>query len=84
MKQGLVVGGMFVTCSVLAPIMWHMWIMMGTANSNFYFGVTLAYNTAQIFLVTDFLFAYTKREFYLENGILKTKDGSAVKLELLH
>lgn len=53
MKQGLVVGGMFVTCSVLAPIMWHMWIMMGTANSNFYFGVTLAYNTAQVNKTTN-------------------------------
>jgi phosphatidylinositol glycan class U len=49
MKQGLIVGGMLVSCSVLAPIMWHTWIMMGTSNSNFYFGVTLAYNTAQIF-----------------------------------
>jgi len=48
MKQGLVVGCMFVSCSVLAPIMWQMWIILGTANSNFYFGVTLAYNAAQV------------------------------------
>ena len=50
MKQGLIIGGILVTTSVLAPIMWHMWILMGTANSNFYFAVTLAYNTAQVIL----------------------------------
>ena len=48
MKQGLIVAGMFISCSVLAPILWHLWIVMGTANANFYFGVTLAYNTAQV------------------------------------
>lgn len=48
MKQGLVIACMFISCSVLAPILWHLWIVMGTANSNFYFGVTLAYNTAQV------------------------------------
>lgn len=48
MKQGLIVAGMFISCSVLTPILWHLWIVMGTANANFYFGVTLAYNTAQV------------------------------------
>ncbi len=50
MKQGLVISCMFISCSVLAPILWHLWIIMGTANSNFYFGVTLAYNTAQVII----------------------------------
>ena len=50
MKQGLVVGCIFVSCSALAPIMWQMWIILGTANSNFYFGVTLAYNAAQVIM----------------------------------
>lgn len=59
---------MLITCSVLAPILWHLWIMLGTANSNFYFGVTLAYNTAQILLVTDYFFAFTKRQFHIDHG----------------
>lgn len=59
---------MLVTCSVLAPILWHLWIMLGTANSNFYFGVTLAYNTAQILLVTDYFFAFTKRQHHITHG----------------
>jgi len=68
MKQGILIGGMFVTTLALAPIMWHIWIMMGTGNANFYFASTLALNTAQIFLITDLLFAQIKREFFLHSG----------------
>jgi phosphatidylinositol glycan class U len=82
MKQGLVISCMFISCSVLAPILWHLWIIMGTANSNFYFGVTLAYNTAQIFLVTDLLFAFVKREYYIDNGCVTDSDGKLTRLEL--
>ena len=82
-KQGLVVGCTIVTCSAVAPIMWHLWIMLGTANSNFFFGVTLAYNTAQILLVTDVMFAFKKREFYLEHGIPKDEEGNIRRLELV-
>ncbi|CAG2176453.1 unnamed protein product [Oppiella nova] len=82
MKQGLIITCMFVSCSVLAPILWHLWIVMGTANSNFYFGVTLAYNTAQIFLITDLLFAFVKREFYINNGVKTEADGKLSRLEL--
>jgi phosphatidylinositol glycan class U len=52
MKQGLIISCVFACCAVLAPIMWQMWIVLGTANSNFYFGVTLAYNTAQVRIQT--------------------------------
>lgn len=48
MKQGLLVACVFISCTVLAPLMWQMWIILGTANSNFYFGVTLAYNVGQV------------------------------------
>lgn len=82
-KQGLVVGCTIVTCSAVAPIMWHLWIMLGTANSNFFFGVTLAYNVAQILLATDILFACKKRDFYLEHGIPKDENGKVRRLELV-
>lgn len=116
MKQGLLVACVFISCSVLAPLMWHMWIILGTANSNYYFGVTLAYNVGQvrirlcrnfivyssilyffifkiylklmhfislqIFLITDLLFAYLKREFYLSNGIKVDDKDKPLKLEL--
>ncbi|XP_053213035.1 phosphatidylinositol glycan anchor biosynthesis class U protein-like [Panonychus citri] len=82
MKQGLLVACVFISCTVLAPLMWQMWIILGTANSNFYFGVTLAYNVGQIFLITDLLFAYLKRDFYLSNGIKLDEQKKPLKLEL--
>lgn len=52
---------------VLLPIVWYLWIVLGTANANFLFGVTLCIAAAQIFLITDFCFAWVKQEFWLKN-----------------
>ncbi|XP_065204794.1 phosphatidylinositol glycan anchor biosynthesis class U protein [Planococcus citri] len=82
MQQGFIVTCFFVGCSMFAPTVWHLWIYSGSANANFYFGVTLAFATTQIFLVTDLLFAYIKREFMLKHGITKSIEGRDVKLVL--
>ncbi|XP_037525987.1 phosphatidylinositol glycan anchor biosynthesis class U protein-like [Rhipicephalus sanguineus] len=82
MKQYFLVGCIFVSCSALAPLLWHLWIFSSSANANFYFGITLAFNTGQIFLITDLLFAHVKRKFYLENGDPKELEEKNMKLEL--
>ncbi|KHJ88343.1 GPI transamidase subunit PIG-U [Oesophagostomum dentatum] len=61
-RYTLVVGGTIVTCVVLMPVMWHMWIVAGSGNANFYFAVTLIYNVAQIYLMIDLMFAYFRKE----------------------
>lgn len=48
MKSTLVISCTIVTTSVLAPILWYLWIILGTANANFYFGITIGYNVAQV------------------------------------
>lgn len=60
-KRGIISTCCIMTCFGLAPVFWHLWIVMGTANSNFYFGITLAFITAQIILLTDMLFSQSKR-----------------------
>ncbi|MPC42150.1 Phosphatidylinositol glycan anchor biosynthesis class U protein [Portunus trituberculatus] len=82
MRQTFIVGCMFVSTSVLGPIMYNLWIFSGSANANFYFAVTLAFNTAQIFLVTDLLFAYVKWEYQLTHGSKIEVDGSPGRLTL--
>lgn len=82
MKQYFLVGCIFVSCSALAPLLWHLWIFSSSANANFYFGITLAFNTGQIFLITDLLFAYVKRKFYLEHGDPKELQEKNLKIEL--
>ncbi|XP_071538949.1 phosphatidylinositol glycan anchor biosynthesis class U protein [Panulirus ornatus] len=82
MRQTFIVGCMFVATSVLGPIMYNLWIFNGSANANFYFAVTLAFNTAQIFLVTDLLFAHVKREYHLIHGSKMEVDGVPARLTL--
>lgn len=48
MQQKFLVGCFFIATSVLAPIQWFLWIYSGSANANFYFGVTIAFGTAQV------------------------------------
>ncbi|RZC34136.1 PIG-U domain containing protein [Asbolus verrucosus] len=81
-QQGFLVGVIFLITTALGPILWHLWIYSNSANANFYFGVTLAFAIAQIFLVTDILFAYLKREFCLKNGKDRKIDGKDALLIL--
>ena len=68
MKQMFIVGNMFLASTVLGPVLYQMWIYNGSANSNYFFAINLVFGTAQIFLVTDLLFAQIKRDFYLKDG----------------
>jgi hypothetical protein len=60
----------------------QLWIYNGSANANYFFAITLVFGTAQIFLITDILFAYVKREFYLLNGYKAIKTASNGKDEV--
>uniref|UniRef100_A0A2P2I1J7 Phosphatidylinositol glycan anchor biosynthesis class U protein-like n=1 Tax=Hirondellea gigas TaxID=1518452 RepID=A0A2P2I1J7_9CRUS len=82
LRQSFLVGCMLVASSVLGPIMYNLWIYSGAANANFYFAVTLAFNTAQIFLVTDLLFGHVKRQHLLMSGSSMTVDGQPARLTL--
>ncbi|XP_017794815.1 PREDICTED: phosphatidylinositol glycan anchor biosynthesis class U protein [Habropoda laboriosa] len=80
-RQGFIVGCFMLFCTVFAPTVWYQWIYARSANANFYFGVTLAFAIAQIFLLTDILFASVKHEYAIRYGI-KDVSGSTVKLIL--
>ncbi|KAL6449328.1 hypothetical protein ACFW04_000738 [Cataglyphis niger] len=82
MQQGFIVGCFLLFCTVFAPTVWHQWIYSRSANANFYFGVTLAFAIAQIFLLTDILFASVKHEFAIQHGINKKVNGNEAKLLL--
>ncbi|XP_063395069.1 phosphatidylinositol glycan anchor biosynthesis class U protein [Cydia fagiglandana] len=82
MQQKFIVGCAFIITSALGPTVWHLWIYSGSANANFFFGVTLSFATAQIFLITDLLFAFIKREFTLKHGSSREVDGKPAKLVL--
>jgi phosphatidylinositol glycan class U len=68
MRNLMVETVMYVVATVIAPILWHLWIYAASANANFYFAITLTYATAQIFLVTDLVFAFLRYEYELVHG----------------
>ena len=80
----LVVMCMVAVSSIVGPILWHLWIHSGSANANFYFSMTLVYNLAQIFLVTDVMYAFMAHQYDLLHGLPRLdKQGKPVKLTLV-
>ncbi|XP_033755506.1 phosphatidylinositol glycan anchor biosynthesis class U protein-like [Pecten maximus] len=77
MRNTFVVTCMFICTTVFAPILHHLWLYAGSANANFYFAISLAFSLAEIFLVTDLLFAFLRREYDMLQGKKHTlPDGS--------
>ncbi|KAM6113039.1 phosphatidylinositol glycan anchor biosynthesis class U protein isoform 2-T2 [Pterocles gutturalis] len=72
-----------IVCSFLFPVLWHLWIYAGSANSNFYYAITLTFNIGQILLISDYFYAFLRREYYLTHGLhLTRQDGTEAMLVL--
>lgn len=54
MRNTFVTVCMFLVCTVFAPIQYYLWIYAGSANANFYFAISLAFSTAQVFHILNF------------------------------
>ena len=83
--QTFLIAGIMLSTTILAPILWQLWIYNNSANANYYFAINLFFSTAQIFLITDLLFASVKRDFFLKEGYSvteKEKDGKKYILQL--
>ncbi|KAK5584662.1 hypothetical protein RB653_006278 [Dictyostelium firmibasis] len=57
----VIVVAIFVT--VLAPILWQMWIYQGTGNANFYYTINLVFTIAQVLLIVDSLSVLLKLDY---------------------
>lgn len=68
MRNFLIYTCMLIASTVLAPIMFYLWLGSGGGNANFYFAITLVYSVGQIFLLVDVLYSNLKREFIKKNG----------------
>ncbi|QQP35218.1 Phosphatidylinositol glycan anchor biosynthesis class U protein [Caligus rogercresseyi] len=83
MKQSFFVANMLLAATVLGPILFQLWIYNGSANANYFFAINLVFGTAQIFLVTDVLFAQVKRDFFLEKGFTQVNAQGEKELSKL-
>ncbi|XP_008319495.3 phosphatidylinositol glycan anchor biosynthesis class U protein [Cynoglossus semilaevis] len=83
LRNIFLVSCLLLASSLLFPVLWHLWIYAGSANSNFYYAITLVFNVAQILLVSDYFYAFLRREHHLTYGLyLKRKDGSEAAMVL--
>ncbi|XP_068171316.1 phosphatidylinositol glycan anchor biosynthesis class U protein isoform X2 [Antennarius striatus] len=83
LRNIFLVSCILLVCSALFPVLWHLWIYAGSANSNFYYAITLLFNVAQILLVSDYFYAFLRREHHLSYGLyLKREDGTEATLVL--
>lgn len=48
LRNIFLVSCVLLACSALFPVLWHLWIYAGSANSNFYYAITLLFNVAQV------------------------------------
>ncbi|CAG5107530.1 Oidioi.mRNA.OKI2018_I69.chr1.g3371.t1.cds [Oikopleura dioica] len=63
----------------LCPVMWHLWIVLGSANANFYFAATLAVVAGAVILITDGLFA----ELVLMSKIMKIEEDLEIRAPIV-
>ncbi|XP_065547623.1 phosphatidylinositol glycan anchor biosynthesis class U protein isoform X2 [Lathamus discolor] len=83
LRNTFILSCVLIVCSLLFPVLWHLWIYAGSANSNFYYAITLTFNIGQILLVSDYFYAFLRREYYLTHGLHLTRpDGTEAMLVL--
>jgi phosphatidylinositol glycan class U len=60
----LVYALLFLHSIILAPIFYHLWIDLGSGNSNFFFAINLVYSLAVAATIGDFIWAYLQKKYY--------------------
>lgn len=48
MRYTFMVGNLLVYAIVLAPVLWHLWVDLGSGNANFYWATCLVLAAAQV------------------------------------
>ena len=52
LAEGLFLPTAFALLAALGPTMWHLWIYIGSANSNFFYAITLLFGAWQVRIVS--------------------------------
>jgi GPI-anchor transamidase subunit U len=63
LKYGLVAGLAVLYATVLAPTFYHLWIYLGSGNSNFFYAITLVYALSMILIISDSTWAAIRIEY---------------------
>lgn len=62
---------LFVVSCVMAPVTWFLWIDQGSGNANFYYGISLLYNSSLLATLIDVVRSQLYTQILLDNPKLK-------------
>lgn len=62
MRNLFELGQVVLFVSVLAPLFWHLWLVSGVGNANFYYALTLAYAISQVMILSEALLATARND----------------------
>uniref|UniRef100_A0A1I8BJR2 GPI ethanolamine phosphate transferase 1 n=1 Tax=Meloidogyne hapla TaxID=6305 RepID=A0A1I8BJR2_MELHA len=68
LRQCLVTGCTILATFILSPIMWSMWVHIGSGNANFFFAIVWIFAIAQIFIAADLISSFLRAELVEDNG----------------
>nr|CAD2201952.1 unnamed protein product [Meloidogyne enterolobii] len=68
LRQSLVTGCTVLATFILSPIMWSMWVHIGSGNANFFFAIVWVFAIAQIFIAADLISSFLRAEIVEDNG----------------
>lgn len=59
---------LFLHSIILAPIFFHLWIDLGSGNSNFFYAITLSYSLGTAATIADFTWAYMQKQYHEQHN----------------
>jgi len=62
MRHRLVICQLLLYALGLCPVLWHLWIRLGSGNANSYFTATIMYNLGQVLLLIELVRAFFKAQ----------------------
>lgn len=63
MKYPMFTALLFIHGVLLSPIFYHLWIDLGSGNSNFFYAISLVYGLAMGLLITDIMWGVIRLEY---------------------
>lgn len=74
LRNVFILSCVLIVCSLLFPVLWHLWIYAGSANSNFYYAITLTFNVGQVSETKYCVWLSIKHLFYISIKVLDILD----------
>lgn len=84
MRYPLICAMIYLYCTFLSPAFHHLWLTAGSANSNFFYAITLVWALGGGMLVLDAMWAWGRERWEAERHALRNKVSSRLAGDSSH